>query len=247
MDAGVLNLNAADMITLGGNILNEREDTYIVGGRIEKNIPMPTAGKHINTGMGMSFTSSSVYPSLSIVRGHERYQHRGEESIAKYYEFTTPIMFTDIDFSYLDVYATKPTNEYLLYRQTQNEWESVTSTTNASTKHVVAKLSPALPITLFTLFPYPNVTYTKLLTPNGDGINDYFEVTSIEKYPDNKFVVILSSGKIVYEKAQYNNDFDGSELSLSEGTYYFMFFGNKDDDKPLIKGFFELLRNNTRE
>jgi gliding motility-associated-like protein len=79
-----------------------------------------------------------------------------------------------------------------------------------------------------------------LVTPNGDGINDYFEVAGIEKYHNSKFGVLLPNGKIIYEQTPYNNDYDG--VDLSDGTYYFMFFGDKNDGAPLKKGFFELVR-----
>jgi gliding motility-associated-like protein len=84
------------------------------------------------------------------------------------------------------------------------------------------------------------LNFTKLCTPNSDGINDYFEVSGIEKYPNAKLVVLLPNGKIIYEKSPYNNDFNGD--GLSNGTYYFMFWGDKSNSKPLKKGFFELLR-----
>lgn len=95
-------------------------------------------------------------------------------------------------------------------------------------------------ISLLALFPFPELNFTKLFTPNGDGINDYFEVSGIEKYPNSKLTVLTPNGKIIYEKSPYNNDFDGHELK--NGTYYFMFFDDKLSNKPLKKGFFELLR-----
>ena len=102
------------------------------------------------------------------------------------------------------------------------------------------KLPAPIDIQKITLFPFPELNFTKFLTPNGDGINDYFEVAAIEKYADNKLVILHPDGKIIYEKTEYANDFNGD--GMSDRTYYFMFFGSRKDRSPLKKGFFELKR-----
>ncbi len=57
-------------------------------------------------------------------------------------------------------------------------------------------------------------------SPNGDGINDYFLVTGIEKYPDARLFVYTASNRKVFEKNHYGNiDFWGSEAeALWDGT-----------------------------
>ena len=61
----------------------------------------------------------------------------------------------------------------------------------------------------------PNV-----FTPNGDGINDYFEIKKLENYVSNELVIYNRWGKKVYERFNYQNDWDGN--GLEDGTYYFV-------------------------
>jgi gliding motility-associated-like protein len=74
-------------------------------------------------------------------------------------------------------------------------------------------LSPNLP------FEFPNV-----ITPNGDGINDIFE---IENLPENTEVIILNRwGNIVFSDTNYQNNWDGKDTSgknLVEGIYTYKF------------------------
>lgn len=68
------------------------------------------------------------------------------------------------------------------------------------------------------------------ITPNGDGINDrlFFDVianTPAEKIPDNELVIFNRWGDIVYQKKNYNNDWEGRNADGSElpqATYYYI-------------------------
>ncbi len=71
----------------------------------------------------------------------------------------------------------------------------------------------------------PNV-----FTPNGDGVNDTFVVTELDKYISNSLVVINRWGQKVYEANNYaSGDWDGG--NLSDGTYFFIL---------KCKGYFEM-------
>jgi len=68
-------------------------------------------------------------------------------------------------------------------------------------------------------------------SPNGDGVNDYFKIDCISRYPQNVLQVYNRWGNIVYEKRSYNNDWDGTpngraivqkEDQLPVGTYYYI-------------------------
>ena len=71
-----------------------------------------------------------------------------------------------------------------------------------------------------------NVQEVKLVipnafTPNGDGINDTYVVTDLDKYISNYFVVYNRWGKKVFEKTNYvSGDWDGG--NLADGTYFFV-------------------------
>ncbi len=81
----------------------------------------------------------------------------------------------------------------------------------------------------------------EIFTPNGDRVNDFFVIPAASEYPQNKFVVINRWGLVVFEAANYINNWDGrsSDSSLGsnvlpEGTYYYVF--KSSVDSYLIKG-----------
>jgi gliding motility-associated-like protein len=90
-------------------------------------------------------------------------------------------------------------------------------------------LSPNLP------FEFPNV-----ITPNGDGINDIFE---IENLPENTEVIILNRwGNIVFSATNYQNNWDGKDSSgkeLFDGVYTYKF---KTQNGKIGHGFVHLVR-----
>ncbi len=74
-----------------------------------------------------------------------------------------------------------------------------------------------------------------LFTPNGDGYNDYFAIPCLAsgQYPGNRLTVFNQWGQIVFEKVNYENDWQGTHngKDLPVGTYYYILnlgtgFGN---------------------
>jgi gliding motility-associated-like protein len=240
---GAVRLSSGTTITLSGSILNETEEGYITGfsgGKIEKMLPpLPGSGRAA-TGMGMNFTTTQRYDSLLLTRTHEAWHSKGELSITKVYEFSQPMQLAGVDITYLLAQSPKVTDTYLIYRKTPQGVESVASETNAAAKRVTSKNNELFETDGLTVFPFPDLGFVNSLTPNGDGINDCFDVTGIERYPTARFVVLLSNGKIIYDVSPYSNNFCGE--GLSTGTYYYMFFAEKDDRQPVKKGFFELVK-----
>ena len=63
------------------------------------------------------------------------------------------------------------------------------------------------------------------LTPNGDGYNDTWVIEGIDNYPSNTVQVFDKWGDIVYEKTNYNNDWDGKGKGgtlVPDGTYFYL-------------------------
>lgn len=88
-------------------------------------------------------------------------------------------------------------------------------------------------------------------SPNGDGINDEFEILGLHKFPDHQLVVLNRWGDIVFESAPYLNDWHGQTPNAKirfagdevvDGTYFYVFYphGNEDD---IRRGTIELRRN----
>ena len=84
---------------------------------------------------------------------------------------------------------------------------------------------------------------TNLLSPNGDGKNDYWIVKDIEKFPDNEVTVFDRAGRTVYTKKGYSNDWGGTlrGAPLSEDTYYYII--DLGMGKPKVKGFITIVRD----
>jgi gliding motility-associated-like protein len=68
------------------------------------------------------------------------------------------------------------------------------------------------------------------LTPNGDGANDFFILKIVEEYPSNKLLIFNREGQLVYEKTDYQNEFNGignkkiiqKGQHLEEGVYFYI-------------------------
>lgn len=68
-------------------------------------------------------------------------------------------------------------------------------------------------------------------SPNGDGVNEFFKIDCISRYPNNVLQVYNRWGNIVFEQRSYNNDWDGTSNGratvqkgdlLPVGTYYYV-------------------------
>lgn len=80
-----------------------------------------------------------------------------------------------------------------------------------------------------------------VVTPNGDGKNDFFYVRGIEKYPNSALHIFNRWGNTVYESKSYQNNWSAS--GLSEGTYYYQFdLMNQDGTIKTYKGWVMIIR-----
>lgn len=66
------------------------------------------------------------------------------------------------------------------------------------------------------LLELPNI-----ITPNNDGWNDFLIIKNADKYPNNVLTIFNRWGKIVFKQTNYDNSFDGG--NLSDGVYYYTF------------------------
>jgi len=65
-----------------------------------------------------------------------------------------------------------------------------------------------------------NLTIPNVFTPNNDGINDYFHIINIEKLKNNQLTIFNRWGNLIYEKSNYQNDWDGKDCA--DGVYYYI-------------------------
>ncbi|MBI9063603.1 MAG: PKD domain-containing protein, partial [Marinilabiliaceae bacterium] len=91
--------------------------------------------------------------------------------------------------------------------------------------------------------PYKeSIFIPQAITPNGDGKNDRFEITHIDRFPGNQLYVYNRWEQEVYSKKGYANTWDGTfnNKPLPDGTYYYLLY-LLDGDDP-IKGFVYISR-----
>lgn len=81
-----------------------------------------------------------------------------------------------------------------------------------------------------------------VMTPNGDGDNDFLYLLNIEIYRENKLTILNRWGQKLLTLDNYDNTWDGSlnNEPLPEGTYYFILELPLINDK--ISGSFTILR-----
>jgi gliding motility-associated-like protein len=60
-------------------------------------------------------------------------------------------------------------------------------------------------------------------TPNGDDVNDTWNIENLTRYEDHQVIVYSRAGKLLFESRDYTNEWDGTyqgEL-VSAGVYYY--------------------------
>jgi gliding motility-associated-like protein/uncharacterized repeat protein (TIGR01451 family) len=83
----------------------------------------------------------------------------------------------------------------------------------------------------------PNV-----FTPNGDGLNDTFEIPGLELYQANELTIVNRWGGTVYDKKGYTNDW--AATGLNEGTYFYLLKVKTAANKwEVYKGYITILRS----
>ena len=62
-------------------------------------------------------------------------------------------------------------------------------------------------------------------SPNSDGVNDFFTIEGIEKYPNNALTIYNRYGAQVHNVKSYKNDWEGTWNGkvLPDGTYFYIF------------------------
>ena len=83
--------------------------------------------------------------------------------------------------------------------------------------------------TEITLIPNPNkklFSPPNAFSPNGDGINDFWEIAGVEKYRGVKISIFNKWGQKIFSSPDYKNEYawDGKKgnANLPEGTYFYV-------------------------
>jgi gliding motility-associated-like protein len=85
-------------------------------------------------------------------------------------------------------------------------------------------------------------TIPNIFTPNGDGLNDYFEIVGLEEFAETKLEVVNKNGVLVYSSKNYNNDWDGVGFA-SDIYYYTLTLKSHDGKTQTHRGFVHIKRD----
>ena len=78
-------------------------------------------------------------------------------------------------------------------------------------------------ITVIVLDDY-NITPNNVLSPDGDGVNDFWTIENLNTYPNNEVKIFDKSGRVIYSVRNYQNNWNGqlNGETLHEGAYYYV-------------------------
>ena len=93
-----------------------------------------------------------------------------------------------------------------------------------------------------TLLFYNELFIPNAFSPNGDGVNDFWEILGLQNYPGNKLEVYNRLGIKLYETDNYNNDWYGTFNGepIPDGTYFYQLYLSEG---VIEKGFIFVKRN----
>ncbi|MFM2019253.1 MAG: hypothetical protein RL007_2909 [Bacteroidota bacterium] len=90
--------------------------------------------------------------------------------------------------------------------------------------------------------PNSEIVVYNTFSPNNDGVNDFFHIGNIQKYPESRLEVFTRTGQLVYAKTGYDNTWDGTNYGdkLPETVYYYTL--DLGGDAPVIHGHVTIVR-----
>ena len=96
--------------------------------------------------------------------------------------------------------------------------------------------------------PAINIQVSQIVTPDGNGINDFWMITDIEKFNDNSVTLVDRWGSVVFNARHYDNErivWRGTGpggKTVPTGTYFYLIVINTDLSKSEWKGFIEVVK-----
>jgi len=81
-----------------------------------------------------------------------------------------------------------------------------------------------------------SVFVPNIFTPNGDGVNDAFEILEVEKFDRADVVIINRWGNEVYHSSEYRNDRPWTGETLNPGVYYYIVTLHKGGKTEVVNG-----------
>lgn len=98
-------------------------------------------------------------------------------------------------------------------------------------------------------FPIPvgDLAVSRIVTPDGDGVNDFLQIGNIEHFPINRLTIFDRWGNAVFTGENYDNiktvwqGTGKNSAKLPTGTYFYSLIVNHGNSKAELRGFIELI------
>jgi gliding motility-associated-like protein len=74
-----------------------------------------------------------------------------------------------------------------------------------------------------------------IFTPNGDGVNDCFQIIGLEDFVENKLEIRSKRGNVVFSQKNYHNSWCGD--GASDVYYYLLELKREDGTKSVLRGY----------
>jgi gliding motility-associated-like protein len=103
-------------------------------------------------------------------------------------------------------------------------------------------ISTEMYITVTVLEDY-NIIPSNVISPDGDGVNDFWTVENLSTYPNNEVKIFDKSGRMIFNIKNYQNTWNGQLNGdiLHEGAYYYII--NLGTGLPRKVGYITLFSN----
>lgn len=132
------------------------------------------------------------------------------------------------------------------------------SWSNGSTNHMINGLAPGTYVCVVTDYSGNDTSVTivineipcpigaeQIFTPNADGYNDTWDIFGTFYYPELKVLVYNRWGQKVFESNGDYEPWDGKDrfgTPVPDNSYYYIIYGDKNDDGTIVKGSVSILR-----
>lgn len=190
----------------------------------------------IETGLGFSLQAAEAHTQTLSLAFRPAYR-QGKASIGRVWLFEKDIPLRAVSMPLPESLLGGTVRPYLHYSTYRDE--NFRPAEESLYENGLLSAGPLPMVAALTAFEEPTIYFPKAITPNGDGINDRFEITTAGNYPDCRLVVLDERGRTVFDKSPYRNDFDGN--GLKAGTYYYVFYTDKNG-RPYRRATLTILR-----
>lgn len=88
--------------------------------------------------------------------------------------------------------------------------------------------------------PEIKIRIPNVITPNNDGVNDFFAIFNLEDYPDNELIIFDRNNKVIFNVRGYQNNWDAQ--GVPQGVYFYNLAVKQGSNCKIFKGSINVIR-----